>query len=136
MDDQLVKLVCDSSVHSAVELISVIHRNLEHSHRSSAWHAIYCMCTLITRHFQPLTDLSVTFGATVLLLCTQICPAVSRDVLQQHFEDSWDKAHSILDYYRVQRPVARQSIQTLKTLRGEQNQTSRHLHTVAVPDIF
>lgn len=121
MDDRLVKLVCESCVQSATELISAIHRNLEHSHRSSAWHAIYC------ESFQPrsvanqvrLTRAIVTFGAAVLLLCTQICPAVGREVLQRDFDKSWDRAQAILDYYRVQRPVARQSIQTLKALRGK-----------------
>ncbi|KAK0387822.1 hypothetical protein NLU13_4067 [Sarocladium strictum] len=100
MDDHLVKLVCDSSVQAAAELISALHRNLEHSHRSSAWHSIY-----------------FTFGAAVLLLCTQICPAVGGDVLQRNFEESWQRANAILDYYKVQRPVARQSIKTLQALR-------------------
>jgi hypothetical protein len=69
---------------------------------------------------EKLTFIVVTFGAAVLLLCTQICPAVGADVLQRDFEDAWERAQAILDYYKLQRPVARQSIQTLKTLRGKQ----------------
>lgn len=65
------------------------------------------------------TGVLVTFGATVLLLCAHICPAVGRDVIKANFERSWGECQAVLEHYRVQMPLARQSMQTLQALRGE-----------------
>lgn len=54
-----------------------------------------------------------------MLLCAQICPAISIEVVDLSFERSWAKSLAILEHYRVQLPVARQSIQTLQALKGE-----------------
>ena len=74
----------------------------------------------------------VTFGATVLLLCAHICPAVSREVIKANFEQSWGECQAVLEHYRVQMPLARQSMQTLQALRGKLFDLGSH----GVCDIF
>jgi hypothetical protein len=119
-DDHLVKLFCNLCFHTATDLVRSIHQNLAYTYRSSAWHSIYCEVLPTFELSRQFADtVPVTFGAAVVLLCAQICPAISSDAIEASFDHSWAESLAILEHYRVQLPVARQSIQTLKALKGK-----------------
>lgn len=44
---------------------------------------------------------------------------MSRDEIKGSFEMSWSQCQGVLEYYRLQMPLARQSMQTLQALKGE-----------------
>jgi hypothetical protein len=66
-----------------------------------------------------LTGSTVTFASAIILLASQICPAVDAETLGISFDLSWNRCLYILDFYKDQVQAAQRAIPALKELKSQ-----------------